>query len=134
MRLVSLYRKRDLGQVYESDCKDILTRQATLKRLKKELKEAIQNATRQKKLHDERTNKFERMDKTTRKKLIDKATSDLGWPKKLNDSELIKAISRLAISGFATHERRRNEVIQTVRTLDQLTEALNWKEFELKRS
>ena len=78
MRLVSLYRKRDLGQVYESDCKDILTRQATLKRLKKELKEAIQNATRQKKLHDERTNKFERMDKTTRKKLIDKATSDLG--------------------------------------------------------
>ena len=120
MRLVSLYRKRDLGQVYESDCKDILTRQATLKRLKK--------------LHDERTNKFERMDKTTRKKLIGKATSDLGWPKKLNDSELIKAISRLAISGFATHERRRNEVIQTVRTLDQLTEALNWKEFELKRS
>ena len=44
--LVSLYRKRDLGQASESDRKKILTRQATLKRLKKELKEVIQNATR----------------------------------------------------------------------------------------
>ena len=39
--LVSLYRKRDLGQASESDRKEILTRQATLKRLKKELKEVI---------------------------------------------------------------------------------------------
>ena len=52
--LVSLYRKRDYGQASESDRKEILTRQATLKRLTKELKEVVQNATRQKKLRDER--------------------------------------------------------------------------------
>ena len=68
--LVSLYRKRDLGQASESDRKEILTRQATLKRLKKELKEVIQNATRQKKLRNERKRKLESMDETTRKKLF----------------------------------------------------------------
>ena len=38
------------------------------------------------------------------------------------------------MSGSAAHYRRRNEMIRTVRTLDQLTEALNRKSFELKRS
>ena len=70
--LVSLYRKHDLGQA----------RQVTLKRLKKELKEVIQNATRQKKLRDERKRKLESMDETTRKKLMGKATCDLGRPEK----------------------------------------------------
>ena len=39
--LMSLYRKRDLVLASESDRKEILTRQATLKRLKKELKEVV---------------------------------------------------------------------------------------------
>ena len=64
---MSLYRKRDLGQASESDRKEILTRQANLKRLKKELKEVIQNDTRQKKLRYKRKRKLESMDETTRK-------------------------------------------------------------------
>ena len=132
--LVSLYRKRDLGQASESDRKVILTRQATLKQLKKELKEVIQNATRQKKPRHERKRKLESMDETTRKKLMGKSTSDLGRPEKCNKSELIKAICRIGISGSAAHDRRRNEVITAVKTLDQLTEALNREGFELKRS
>ena len=98
------------------------------------MKSAIQNATRQKKLRDERKRKLESMDETTRKKLMGKATSDLGRPDKCDKSELIKAISRIAISGSAAHDRRRNEMIRTVKTLDQLTEALNREGFELKRS
>ena len=74
---MSFYRKRDLGQVSEGNRKEIITRQATLKRLKKELKEVIQNATRQKKLRDERKRKLESMDETTRKNLMVKARSDL---------------------------------------------------------
>ena len=130
---MSLYRKRDLRQASESDRKEILTRQATLKRLKKELKEVIQNVTRQKKLRDERKRKLESMDETTRKKLMGKATSDLGRPEKCDKSVLIKAICQIAISGSAAHDRRRNEVIRAVKTLDQLTEALNRERFELKR-
>ena len=72
--LVSLYGKRDLGQASESDRKEILTRRATLKRLKKEL---IQNATRHKKVRNENKRKLESMEETARKKLMGKATSDL---------------------------------------------------------
>ena len=74
------------------------------------------------------------MDETTSKKLMGKATSDLGQPEKCNKLELIKAICRFAISGSADHGRRRNEVTRTVKTLDQLTKALNREGFELKRS
>ena len=63
-----------------------------------------------------------------------KATSDLGRPEKCDKSELIKAIFRIAISGSAAHEQRRNKVIRTVMTLDQLMEALNREGFEFKHS
>ena len=110
--------------------KNILTKQATLKRLKKESKEVIQNATRQKKLRDERKGQLESTDETTRRKLLGKATCDLDQPKKYDKSELIKAICRIAISSSAAHDRRHNEVIRTFETLDQLTEALNREGFE----
>ena len=74
------------------------------------------------------------MDETTRKKLMCKATSDLGRPEKCDISELIKAICRITISGSAANDRRCNEVIRTVKTLVHLREALNCKGFELKRS
>ena len=61
-----------------------------------------------------------------------KATSDLGRPEKYEKTELIEAICRIAISGSVAHNRRRAEVIRSVKTLDQLTEALNRE--ELKRS
>ena len=57
-----------MGQASESDRKEILTRQATQKRLKKELKEEIQNASPQKKVRDERKRKLESMDETERKR------------------------------------------------------------------
>ena len=132
--LVSLYRKRDLGQASESDRKEILTQQATLKWRKKELKEAIQNTTGQKKLPDDRICKLESMDETTRKMLMGKATSDLDRPENYDNSELIKAISQILILSAVAHDRLRNEVILTVKTLDQLTEALNREGFELKHS
>ena len=110
--------------------KNILTKQATLKRLKKELKEVIQNATRQKKLLDERKRQLESTDETTRRKLLGKATCDLDQPEKYDKSELIKAICRIAISGSAAHDRRHNKLIRTFETLDQLTEALNREGFE----
>ena len=74
------------------------------------------------------------MEETTRKKLMGKATSDLGRSEKCDKSELINAICRIGISGSAAHDRRRNEVIRAVKTLDRLTEALNCERFELKRS
>ena len=65
------------------------------------------------------------MDETARKMLMGKATSVLCRLEKCNKSELIKAICQIAISVSAAHDRRCNEVIRTVKTLDQLTEALS---------
>ena len=132
--LVSLYRKQNLGQASDSDRKEISARQNELNRLKKQLKETIQNAARQKKLRDERKRKLGNIDETIRQKLMGKATSELGRPEKCDKPEFIKAISRIALSVSAAHKRRRNEVIRTVKTLDQLTEPLNREGFELKRS
>ena len=54
--------------------------------------------------------------------------------KHVGNEELIVAISRIAISGSAAHDRHRSEIIQTVKTLDQLTEALVREGYNLKRS
>ena len=55
-------------------------------------------------------------------------------PTKFNNMELISAIAKIAIAGFAARERQRSEVIQTDETLDQLTAALCSKGFDLRRS
>ena len=44
--------------------------------------------------------------------------------KRIDNEELITEISRIAISGSAAHESRRSEIILTVKSLEQLTEAL----------
>ena len=46
---------------------------------------------------------------------------------------IIAAISQIAISGSAAHERCRPEIIRTVQTLDQLTGAQNREGYSLKR-
>ena len=53
--------------------------------------------------------------------------------KNAENEELIAGISRIAISGSAAHERRRSEIIRTVKTLDQLTDSLN-RGYTLKHS
>ena len=75
---MSLYRKQNLGQASDSDRKEISGRQKELNQLKKQLKETIQNAARQKKLRDERKRKLENIDETICKKPMGKATSELG--------------------------------------------------------
>ena len=73
------------------------------------------------------------MDENTRRKFFGKANLTPGAPKKVENEELIQAIARIAIHGSAAHDNRRNEVIRTVKTLDQLTEALQ-KEGEFMKT
>ena len=73
------------------------------------------------------------MDEETRQKVIGKGTSEPGLPQIYDNAELIEAICQTAIPDSAAHERRRNEVIRTVKLLDQLTERLNQEGYDLKR-
>ena len=47
---------------------------------------------------------------------------------------MIEVICQIATPGSAAHERRCHEVIRTVKSLDQLTEALNHEGYDLKHS
>ena len=107
--LVSLYGKRDLGQASENNRKERVERS-----------DSKRNST--KRQRGERKRKLESIEETTLKKLMNKAASDLCWPEKCNNLEFIKTISQTVISRSPAHEQCHNEVIRTVKTLDQLTE------------
>ena len=118
----------------EDDRKEIETRREYLEKLKKKLRELKLNRQRSQKYRNERKRKLDTLDEETRKKVTGKRTSEPGRPQKYDNAELIVAVCRIAIPGSAAHERRRNEVIRTVESLNQLTEALNYEGYDLKRS
>ena len=121
--LVGLYRKRDIGQLSQNDRNEISSREATLKKYEADLK--------QKELRNNQKCKLIEIEKQTGEKLSKQSRDE---EREAHNKELMAAISRIAISGSAAHERRRSEIIRTVKTLDQLTEALNREGYSLKRS
>ena len=132
--LVVLYKKKVLNQMTENNRKEIETRKENLEKLKKKLRELKLNRQCLQKYRNERKRKLHALDDETREKVTGKGTSEPGHPQKCDNAELIEAICRIAIPGSAAHERTRNEVIRTVKSLDQLTEALNHEDYDLKRS
>ena len=105
-----------------------------MEKLKKKLRELKLNRQISQKYRNERKRKLDALDEATRRKVTGKETATPGRPQKYDNTELIEAICRIAIPGSAAYERRRNEVIRTVKTLDQLTAALNHEGCDLKRS
>lgn len=57
-----------------------------------------------------------------------------GRPKKIDDDALISAITDIAIAGSAADERRRTEIINTCKTLDDLVNKLKGLGYDIKRS
>ena len=102
--------------------------------LKKKLNELKLSQHRSKKYRVKRKQKLDALEQATRKKVTWKGTSKLGHSQKVDNGELIKSICRFAIPGSDAHERKQNEVIKTVRTLEQLTEELNHEGYDVKRS
>ena len=105
----------------------MVKRKKYVKKLKKKLRELKLNRQRLQKYRNERKRKLDALDGATRRKVTGKETTTPGRPQKYDNTELIEAICPIEIPGSAAHERRRNEVIRTVKTLDQLTAALNMK-------
>ena len=129
--LVGLYRKRDIGQLSQNDRNEISSREATLKKYKTDLKQKELNRKQQQKFRSNQKRKLIEIEKQTGEKLSKQSRDE---EREAHNKELMAAISRIAISGSAAHERRRSEIIRTVKTLDQLTEALNREGYSLKRS
>ena len=100
-----------------------------MEKLKKKLRELKLNRQRSQKYRNKRKRKLDALDEATRRKVTGKETATPGRPQQYENTELIEAICRIAIPGSAAHERRRNEVIRTVKAL-----ALNHEGYDLKRS
>ena len=129
--MLCLYKKCDHGVLTDQDRAELKSRQEHLSELEKMLRQAEDNRKRGKKLRDNLKRKLNSLDGDTRKKLPGKTIISPGAPQKVNNDEPIAAIARIAISGNAAHDQRRNEVIRSVKTLDQLTEALQKEGYNL---
>ena len=132
--LVSLHKKKSLGMLSEFDGKELMVRESQVDDLKKKLKKCEQDQARQKKARDTRKKKLESLDEESRVLLTGKKDCTPGRPPKEDNNAIIDAICRIAISGSAAHEKRRSDIIRTVKTLDQLTSALKLEGFTLQRS
>ena len=74
------------------------------------------------------------LDPETRKKVCGKSDSSKGRPEIYDQDDLIKTITDIALKGSATDDRRRTEIIRTVKTLDDLVDELTKYGFHLSRS
>ena len=127
---MDLYWKRELGQLSQNDHNDITLTEATLRKYKADLKQEEAARKLQKKFRVNQKRKIQANEKQIGVKLLKKLQKE---EKQVDTEELITAISRMAISGSAVQERHRSELIQTGKTLEQLTEAFNRKNYNLKR-
>ena len=106
--LVGLYPKRDIGQLSKNDRNKISSREATLKKYKADLKQKELNRKRQQKFRSNQKRKLIEIEKQTGEKLSKQSRDE---EREAHNKELMAAISRIAISGSAAHERRRSEII-----------------------
>ena len=127
---MDLYWKRELGQLSQNDHNDITLTEAALRKYKADLKQEEAARKLQKKFRVNQKRKIQANEKQIGVKLLKKLQKE---EKQVDTEELITAISRMAISGSAVQERHRSELIQTEKTLEQLTEAFNRKNYNLKR-
>ena len=94
--------------------------------MKKKLNDLNLSRKRSKLYRPDSRRKLDALGQITRKKITGKEIPEPGRPQKVDSAELIEAICQIAIPGSAAHEIRHNESIRTVKTLDQLTESLNY--------
>ena len=111
--LLGLYRKREHGTLSSQDSDELNKRVSRKAKLENELKAVETNRLRQKKIRDDRKKKMLSLDENTRKMITEKTEITPGAPMKVDNPEL------RVITSSAAHERRRSEVIRTVKTLDQ---------------
>ena len=116
--LLCLHKKKEHGVLSKSDESELKSRTDHLKTLEKELHKLEDGRLRAKKHRDIRKRKMKELDEETRKKLTGKGDISRGAPSKVDDDALIEAITHIAIQGSAAHERRRQDDIRNVKTID----------------
>ena len=119
----------------DDDHQDLRKKEKQIDELKKQLDKMKKNQERQKKFRENFKRKIDELDEASKKKLKTNTPSAKGRPLKITDEDLLrKTIIEIAIGGSAVDEKRRSEMIRTVKTLDDLTAALQRQGIQLSRS
>ena len=114
-----------------NDWEELRKREKTLDEFTKSIRGRELSQRRQQNHRDGRKRKIDGLNENTRKLVTGKSIATPGAPTKVGNFALIETICRIAIS--AADDRRRSEVIRTVKSLDDLTTSLRSEGFELSR-
>lgn len=113
-----LYKQRNMGLLGKDDKMSIEKYEKKLGELQKEMKRVKKNQENQQKFRERRRRKFAALDENVRKKLG--MQPKVGRPTVTDDNILIQSITDIALAGSAADDRRRSEIIRTIKTLDDL--------------
>ena len=99
------------------------------------LKKKKDSATRQQKHRFKNRDTLKRLAESGNEEAKKLCHENPGRPQKIDNEALIKTLQDIACTAFiGAHDRRRTELIKTVKTLDDLTEACREAGFDLSRS
>lgn len=133
--LVGLFRRRESGMLSEDQEKDLNLKKKEREDLLKTLKRKQDDSERQKKSRIAKRIALEAtMEKNPSLRSELKIRTQPGRPRiETKQPMLLETIINIAIHGSAAHEKRRSDVYRSVKTLDELTAALNQNGFNIKR-
>lgn len=125
--LVSLYQMKQSGMITDEQTKLLEEKKKKTDMLEKELKQKEGDMKRQKKARDQRKRALSDLvekNPDIRTKL--RIREDAGRPRVEADQPLLlKTIIDIAVHGSAADDRRRSDVLRSIKTLDELTAELN---------
>ena len=125
-----------------NDRKELQEKKELLKVTKKSLRARKSATERPRKLTLKEKHAMHEIDPILRKKLCGKDEGTGGRTRKPSNSnfsaqteeELLKTIAEIACTGSAADDHQRSGMIRTIKTLDELTDELHKRGFELSRS
>jgi hypothetical protein len=134
--LVGLYRRRDSNILTGDQQEDLKRKKKELDRLEKQLalKKRNQRTQKQSRVNRAKAMKVFLAKHPEMQKQL-KLRDHVGRPSLTEDQpELLKAIVDICMEGSAAHERRQSDVYRSIKTLDNLVDALKTSGFNISRS
>lgn len=132
--LIGLYKRRDTNMLSVDQANDLKQKQKRLDLLQLDLK----------RLNQERQMNYRKQARIRREDLVEeypvlkkklKLRDSAGKPRlEIDQPQLLQTIVDIATYGSAAHNRRQNEVLRSIRTLNQLVSELRTQGFSVSRN
>lgn len=135
--MCGLYQRRNLDMLSDEQSNDLSAKETEKKKLQSKLNRRIQDQSRQKRrrvIAKDKMAKLMASVNSDNENFI-KMRSSSGRPRLECDQPLLlKAICDIAIHGSGAHERRRCDILRSVKTLDDLLIEIQKQGFQISRS